>query len=311
MIHNNIAKQDIISDDIFEGGGARPIADKEIINIVKKNIDYKYLIDDEIIEKFKNNYFKWIAKSKLNEIKNLDSFKYIDYTHGTSHSFDLFYLENHTRRLRCFKGDFFYHKVSWNSCFNDMIFIEDEPLSKNDAVIISVPFSDTGTMHKNLYLILDKCDLLGIPVLIDFAYYSISSNVKINLDRECIKTVCFSLSKPFYGVERLRVGIRCRREFIDDGIKITNDFEQVTRIGAGVGYALINSYNSDHIFNKYRDKQIAICKKMDLLPSYSVIFGLGNIGDKRYEAYNRGTDARRVCISKLIGDFNDTSRITF
>ena len=37
MIYNNIARQDIISHDIFEGSGARPIADKEIINIVKKN----------------------------------------------------------------------------------------------------------------------------------------------------------------------------------------------------------------------------------------------------------------------------------
>jgi len=37
--------------------------------------------------------------------------------------------------------------------------------------------------------LLDRCDELDIPVLIDFAYISISKDIKINLNHPCIKTL--------------------------------------------------------------------------------------------------------------------------
>ena len=52
-------------------------------------------------------------------------------------------------------------------------------LKKNDCFVVSVPFSDSGSIHPQTEEILKKCDELKIPVLIDSAYYSISGGLKI------------------------------------------------------------------------------------------------------------------------------------
>ena len=58
-------------------------------------------------------YLEWIQSSKLNNLLNLNGFKSLQFVHGTSQSFDFFYLINHTKRFRGFKGDFMYHKIMW------------------------------------------------------------------------------------------------------------------------------------------------------------------------------------------------------
>ena len=43
--------------------------------------------------------------------------------------------------------------------------------------MVSVPFSDSGTLHPKTEEVL-KCDELKLPVLMDSAYYSICGGVK-------------------------------------------------------------------------------------------------------------------------------------
>ena len=184
-------------------------------------------------------------------------------------------------------------------------YIEDNKLRKNDAVIISVPFSDNGTLHPETEDILNICDKLKIPVLIDSAYYSISNGINLNIDRPSIDTVTFSLSKPFYGADRLRIGIRCRKIFQDDTVNFFNQFQQINRIGAGVGIELCNNFDTDYNYSNFRDKQVKVCKNLDIEPSDTVIFGLAKNNHKKFGEYDRGGIYHRVCISKFLGDCNN------
>jgi hypothetical protein len=247
------------------------------------------LYDENIVPKFLKTYYDWIQESKLNNLQNLDKFPFVDYTHGTSQAFDFWYMQHHNKRFRCLKGDYIYHKVSWSNYFN-WCYLEDDYLREGDAVIISMPFSDYGAKHPAMEELLDKCDELNIPVFIDAAYYCIARNLEFDLNRKCIDTVAFSLSKAFYGAERLRIGIRCRKENLDDGCIVYNQFHSVSKISAGVGYELCTNFPTDYAQNKFRDKQIEVCKQLDLQPSDSVIFGLAGKTNPKFGNYDRGTE---------------------
>jgi hypothetical protein len=279
---------------------ALPIRDPEILSFIKKvdtnNFFTKSLQDLTIRERFIKEYFKWVQTSKLNKLRGIKKFKYLSYVHGTSQSFDFFYAENNKRRFRCFKGDFFYHVLSWKRNYR-FSYLNNGNIRKNDAVIISIPFSDNGFLHDRTLEVLEMCDLLDVPVMIDLSYYNLVRDLDFNLNRPSIKSITFSLSKSFYPLDRLRVGIRCKREFTDDPVDIFNSFDMFNKAGASLGLKIIKKFLPDHNQIKFGKKQQEICSKFDLEPSKCVIFGLG---DKRFKEFNRGARWNRVCLSPLL-----------
>ena len=110
------------------------------------------------------------------------------------------------------------------------------------------------------------------------------------------------MTKGYYGCERLRIGVRMKRKYEDDGIDVANSMSMVSAVGCYVGNNIIDNYTCDYIYNKYRVRQELLCNEYDLEPSKSVIFGLGNPNSSKYDMYNRGTDFRRICLSNEIGD---------
>ena len=280
---------------------ALPIMDSEVLDFIKNtdenNFFSKSLQNSKILAQFTKYYFKWIQKSKLNNLRGIKKFKYLSYVHGTSQSFDFFYAENKARRLRCFKGDFFYHVISWKRNNQKFKYLDDEKIKKNDAVIISIPFSDNGYLHDMTMNVLDQCDTLAVPVMIDFAYYNLVRGLDFNLNRPSIKSITFSLSKGFYPMDKLRVGIRCKKEFTDDPIDVFNSYDMFNKAGAALGLKIMKKFSPDHNQNKYHKKQIEICNLFDLEPSKCIIFGLGG---KKYSKFNRGLKTNRVCLSKLL-----------
>ena len=279
---------------------ALPIRDPEVLSFIKKiDVNHfftKSLQDLTIRERFIKEYFKWIQTSKLNKLRGIKKFKHLSYVHGTSQSFDFFYAENNKRRFRCFKGDFFYHALSWDRNYR-FTYLDDGNVRKNDAVIISIPFSDNGFLHDRTLDVLEKCDLLDVPVMIDLSYYNLVRELDFNLNRPSIKSITFSLSKSFYPLDRLRVGIRCKREFTDDPIDIFNSFDMFNKAGASLGLEIIKKFSPDHNQIKFGKKQHKICSEFDLEPSKCVIFGLG---DERFKRFNRGARWNRVCLSPLL-----------
>ena len=277
-----------------------PIKDDEIISFVKEtdkdNFLYNSLQNIELKEQFLKKYFSWISTSKLNVLKGLDRFDNLSYVHGTSQSFDAFYAENKDRRFRCFKGDFFYHALSWRNNYT-FSYLDDEELDKNDAVVMSIPFSDNGNVHPNTSQVIETCNKLQIPVLIDLAYYNLARGINFNLDEPCISTITFSLSKGFYLLDRLRIGIRCKKEFNDDPVDVFNSFDMFNKAGAALGLEIMNKFSPDYIQNKYYEKQKEICSNFNFDVSNCVVFGLG---DEGYPKFHRGSQWNRVCISNFL-----------
>ena len=272
---------------------AIPIPNKRIREFIKGiTVDSNVSVYDEYI----NTFDKWIKSSKNNHLKYLDNYSSKKFINGTIQAFDHFYLKHHKLRFRFYQGEFMYHKASMKNNLK-WEWMNTDTLRLGDAVIISVPFSDIGTVHPNLYNILDECETLKIPVLLDMAYYPITKNINLNLNYTCINTICFSLSKAFDGAQWLRCGIRYERYDTDDGIDIYNSVDMTPRITMKISIALMNEFSVDYNWDTYGLKYNEVCQKYNLQKTDCILFGLGG---NTYSDYNRGGNANRVCISKLL-----------
>ncbi len=281
----------------------RPIPDSEIYEFIQKSVkdSSNYLYERELHPLFLEKFKIWIQNSTNNTIIGLDEFKELTYVHGTSQSFDNFYFAHNGKRLVTLKGDFLYHELSVKRKILHHHY-EKNLLESGDFMIISVPFSDSGNEPNNLEEILNECEEKNIPVWIDAAYMVMAGDITLDLRYECIQGISFSLTKGFYGCERLRIGVRMKRVYEDDGIDVANSMSMVSAVGCYVGYEIMNKYSADYIYNTYRKRQELLCEELDLVPSKSVIFGLGDKFDKKHDMYNRGTDYRRICLSNELGD---------
>lgn len=282
-------------------GGAsyviNPELEAETKQIVADVTNQDVMWDTDIKDRFLDQYQTWIRSTELNAVKGLDAFPVAAYSLGTSESFDKFYMKNATRRFRCFRGEYMYHQVAWRNYFPNWSFIEpDAPIEANDAVCISLPFSDTGNIHVEMHVLLNECDRLGVPVLVDMAYFGICQGIIIDLDRPCITDVVFSLSKCF-PVPALRIGMRLTREDDDDTLLVHHKTNYINRLGAGVGLEFIQRYGPDWNVITYSQNQSIFCNTLQSIESNTVIFG---IDEGMRPEYSRGNSTNRLNLSKYL-----------
>lgn len=256
---------------------------------------YKSLDDDNIHNNFLKNYKNWIKSSKLNDLKGLEKFKFACFSNGSSQVFDYFYAKYKNKKFRVLKGDYAYHHLSWRNHFPNWSYLENLKINKNDALIISLPFSDTGAKHPMMEKLVKICDNQNIPILVDCCYYSMCKGIHFNFNHKSIKAISFSLSKAF-PVSRLRIGMRLTKEDDDDPLFFLQKLGLVNRASAYIGLKLIKRFKFDYIYKKYEKVQKFYCKKMKILPSNIVSLGIG--GDE-WKKYNRGGKSNRLCLSSL------------
>ena len=277
----------------------RAINDPVVLNylskITKKLNFHKITTDEKIQNKFLMKYIKWIKGTKLNKLKNIDKFKHACFSNGSTQVFDYFYAKNKKRRFRAFKGEYAYHYNSWRNHFGNWKVIKNLDLKKNDAVVISMPFSDTGSKHELMDDLIKKCNKLNIPVLIDCCYFSMCKGIEFDFNQKCVTDIAFSLSKAF-PVSRLRIGMRLTKKDDDDPLFFLNKLGLVNRNSSFIGLKLLQKFSFDYIYKKYEKLQKHYCNKMDLTPSNIVTLG---IGGKKWAAYNRGGVKNRLCLSSL------------
>lgn len=276
-------------------GGSFAIQDREIINFMRTLNLIDGLWIDTITEDFCEEYIKWIKSTKNNVVSGLDNFNHYVFSNGTSQSFDMFYIKNKDKRFRCFKGEYIYHQLAWRNNWPDWKFIEDEPLRPGDAVIISLPFSNTGNEHEQTKWLLENCTVLKIPVLIDCAYFGTCTDINFDFNYECITDISFSLSKTF-PVAHARIGLRLTRNDDDDLMFVYEKINYNNRLAANLGLNLIKKYDPDYIYHKYIVKQKNLCFILGLVPSKTILFGLDY--DNRYPEYSRGTSVNRLGLYK-------------
>lgn len=275
------------------------INDKNVNSFLKKitkSISLNKINNNYSLNKsFLNCYVNWIVSSKLNNFVGLKKFKYKVFSQGTTQSFDQFYLKYNKRRFRILRGEYSYHQLSFRNHKLKWSFLDNFDLHKNDAMIISLPFSDSGKIHENLNKILKIADKKKIPVLIDCCYLGGCNNINFNFNQRPIQTIVFSLSKLF-PVSRFRIGMRVQRQDDDDPMYVYHKESYVNLLSCFIGKKLIKKFSFDYFYKKYNHKQKTICKKMKITPSNVVNLALG--GDK-YKPYNRGGKFNRLCLSDL------------
>jgi len=278
---------------------AASIKDKDTIELLKSSVSTDVLFNESLVEEFLTNYVNWINTTKNNQFVGLEKYQYSCFSAGTSESFDKFYMKNATKRFRCFRGEYIYHKLAWRDKFN-WCYVDDEPIAENDAVVVSLPFSDTGNKHISHTDLLEECEKLNVPVLIDCCYFGTCADIEFDLTYNCITDVTFSLSKAF-PVAYARIGMRLTKEDNDDTLFVYNKpgLVYTNRLTASLGQRFIENFTPDYIFDKYREHQLEFCNKTDTVASNTVMFGLG---DDRYKQYNRGTDTNRLSFHRYLGD---------
>jgi len=269
-------------------GGSFAIMDPETLDSLPQAVN----IDAET---FCKRYLEWIKSTELNTITGIENFPYAVFSNGTTEAFDKFYIKNNKRRFRCFKGEYIYHQVTWRNSWPDWKFIEDAPLETNDAVVISLPFSDTGNEHSKMRETLRICTELEIPVLVDCVYFGVCSDIDFNFNFDCITDITFSLSKAF-PLAYARVGMRLTREDNDDSLLMLHKIDYTNRVGAGLGYKMIERFSPDFIVQRYKKHQIELCKTLGIKPSNTVLFGIDEYN--RYPEYNRGGPTNRLGLYK-------------
>ena len=270
-------------------GGAWSIHDPESVSIIDS---IKPTQGDT--KEFLHDYSQWFRAGK--DLQGIGKFSNVDFSAGTTDTFYMFYFRHLDRRLRLFKDEYFVHHMIARNYFKDHMVIDQAPLQKGDVVVMSCPFSNTGTLPDNFYSILAKCDQLKIPVMLDLAYINISNISDLNLEYDCIQTITTSLSKVF-PVENFRIGIRFEKQLYDDPMVALNQNNYLNLHSVNIGHTLIKKFSNSWLFEKYREKQLSYCEKLGLEASDCVIFGLAQKG--KFDEYNRGGSKTRLCFSRV------------
>lgn len=255
------------------------------------------VFDERIAGKFCSSYQDWLKSSQTNVWTGLDDFKFTTMANGTTEVFDKFYMKNSTRRFRCFRAEYKYHELAWRSHGLGWARIEDDDIRSNDAVVISLPFSDTGDKHQDYESVLERCSTLGVPVLVDCAYFGICQDLNFNLEFPCITDVSVSLSKMF-PVAHARIGMRLTRQDNDDALFVLQKTNYVNRIGAAIGLHFIEKFSPDYIVQKYRSTQIEFCQTLKVEPTKTVL--LATTTDSRFSEYNRGGASNRLSFHRFL-----------
>ena len=282
--------------------GSVPIPSKRVYNFWK-NMDTNIVQDVfnyNVVDEYINDYANWIKADKLNKLSGLESFPWHSYSSGTTESFTNFTSRYGKRCFRFFKGEFMFQKLNARNNNYMWMHLDEGPVYDNDAVIISLPFADFGSVHPRLNAVLEQCSEKGVPVLIDCAYMCIAKNIEFDFNQPCIDTVAFSLSKAFWGIDKLRLGIRFQREDRDDNLDIYNKWKTLPLHSIAIGKKFLQEFKTNWLWNEYGEKYQQICDANNLTPTNSILHA---IGGEEYNDWNRGTATNRVCVSNAIGDY--------
>lgn len=242
---------------------------------------------------YTSTFRNWIESSSYNHVLGLDAFKHSCYTAGAVDGIASFIHRHATsRRIRFSAAEFIGNKIVSNHANLKYALLEQEPLEKGDALVLSLPFSGTGSMHKDYFDIIQTCNLYHIPVLIDMAYFSTSYGIDVDLDQPCITDVVFSLSKCFS--TSLRLGYRVTKEYHDDISQANYELGICNRWAVNTGVQLLETFSHDWIIERFRPIQLEVCKTLDVTPSNTLTLAIGN--EKDHSEFNRNGYIR-VCIT--------------
>ena len=280
---------------VWDDGIARFVKDSsDVINTWLDDVDQMHCIP-QFIDRFRS----WVSESRNNRFTGLEYFPHAFSTLGVTQALDTFHYwtKANDLRLRMLPGEYPYNIDVIAGFDRDRDWIGADPLQKGDAAIISVPFSATGNKPTDLETILNDCDRLGIPVLIDAAWFGTCGGINVDLSHPAIQTVAFSTSKGL-NCGNWRAGVAFSR--IDYPVlRVQNSWNHSVHFNNRMGLLLLDNFNPDYIYDRYREAQIKTCSVYGLTPSCSIHIGLG---DDQWSFFSRGGSHYRVNLRRAVKD---------
>lgn len=238
----------------------------------------------------------WIVSTK-HTFKGIELLQHSAFSNGTGSAFGEFISRYPGRRVRASNSEFVMARIIAKAYGRNFKEIEEDEITENDLVILSMPFCGNGGKHSQQETILQKADALNVPVMIDGAYIGISEGMDFDFTHPCIKDFTVSLSKVF-DVMNLRIGIRFSKDKLDDGLScgiLAGDI--FNKMSATLGINLMQEFEGTYILEKYKQKYLDYCKQFNLTPTNTLTLALG---DKiLHKEFMRG-DYARICVSEDI-----------
>ena len=275
----------------------------DTINKLLSSIDsrqaLKFLRSNQTDKDFINTYDHWLFSNKDFSIKNLDKNTFQPYISlGTTQSFHDFYQIHHSKTLKIKRGEYPYHKMFFSSVGRKWGWIDDTGLESGDFVILSYPFSGNGDVNQAILETLDLCSKHAVPVLLDCAFWGLSTPLSLCLKQyPCIEMVSFSLSK-FFNVGRLRIGLIYSQYKDKASMAILGPYHYINSWSAYIGVQLLSHFSIDYMNKKYRTVQKEICEYLEIFPSETLLFGIGE-GDQ-WRDFEYDGKFNRICLSQVI-----------
>jgi hypothetical protein len=153
------------------GRGTGPIQNLKVAAVVKSvtGLELARYADGnrDLNLEFAAELVAWVRACVSTPVLGLDQFTTRYVVNGVTQSYDIFFYEHKGRRFRTQIGDYPYVRLS----VDDWAHIEDDEIRENDAVVLTCPFYGDGGVPRNYATLLDRCQQLGVPVMIDAAYF--------------------------------------------------------------------------------------------------------------------------------------------
>ena len=231
--------------------------DKKTLDVIR--IDFE--------EKFRN----WVK-----DIIDLKDFNFAYPIHGVTGAIEQWLLDN-PNDIYQLPGEYGWIKIQrpWAG----------KNVKPFDTAYCSNPFSATGCFHEKY---LD----FNLPTFLDCAFIGSTPKKKINLSSN-IELIAFGLSKGF-GVNLFRTGIMFSKKPIS-AFEIWNGFNYYNFTSLKVAKTIIENFEIDYIYEKFKDVQAEVCVENNLTPSDCVF--LATSSDKKYDFYKREDGTNRLCLS--------------
>jgi hypothetical protein len=270
----------------------------QIQNIFSQNEFANMQCQHEYIDTFIN----WIKTSRLNKVDGLETFHHKVISLGVTQALDQFHYKilKSRKKLRLFRGEYPYnrdvHPFDWSKDF-----IDDRPLEKGDAVVISCPFSATGGVHPRMGEVLEESLRLEIPIFVDLAWYGTCGGLSIDLSHPAISEVAFSLTKGLT-CGNYRSGIRLSRGSreafgIQDRLDLQFEWNHGIHLNTKIGILLMQKFSPDTQYNKFREAQMRVCDEFGLEPSLCVHIATGG---ENWSTFSRDGIYNRVNLRDAI-----------
>jgi hypothetical protein len=254
------------------------------------------------LQGFVSDMKAWILSSQNCAVLGLEDFELGCVSLGVTQALDQFHFEvlQSGRRLRLLRGEYPYNRDVYPFSF-DKDYIDDFPLQKGDAVIMSCPFSATGDLPENMMTILDSCLQLDIPVFVDLAWFGTCGGFSIDLRHPAITHVAFSLTKGLT-CGNYRSGVRWTRRKnqlrFGDRLLLQQEWNHSVHLNLKIGRELMKKFSPDTQFNKYRQLQMLVCGHYGLQASPCVHIATST--DASWKEFNRDGIVNRINLRDAI-----------